>query len=225
MFDSVVIGNKDSFYDYEASMKEREIGDPKKKSIKETVPFSNAIYDFSKIDGEIYWDERVLTYVFEITADSPEELEEKKQKFKAWIMNVHEEDLYDPYIEYYHFVATFDDISCDDSEIEKSTITVTFTAYPYMVANQKTSHKALIKRLSFTRIQIENNSSHRIVPIFRSDNPFIVTINHDSHNLQAGETSDSSIVLEVGSNEVDFMGDHSVDGEYYVEIEFCEEVF
>lgn len=243
MFDSVVIGNKDSFYDYEASMKEREIGEPKKKSIKETVPFSNVVYDFTKINGEIYWEERPLTYVFEITADSPEFLEVKKQDFKAWVMNVHEENLYDPYIEHYHFVATFDDIKCDDSEIEKSTITVAFTAYPYMVANQKTTKSCLVNASGDTDIDddfqaniggstdteykydsvVSNLCDHRIKPTFFSIASCYLIHNGVTYEIPANEEfSSDDILLEVGDNELEFQAktaySHLVDITYYEEV-------
>jgi predicted Ser/Thr protein kinase len=79
MLDQLIIGDKGSCDDFEASVKERVIHPPKKKSIKKTIPFSNVTHDFSAINGEVYWEERTLEYIFEIIANSAEELEEKKQ--------------------------------------------------------------------------------------------------------------------------------------------------
>lgn len=211
----------DSAYDFDASMSEREISEPKKKSIKETVPFSNAIYDFTKINGEIYWEERTLTYVFEIIADSPEELEDKKRTFKDWVMNVHEEELHDPYIKDYHFLATFSEISCDDSEIEKSTITVVFTAYPYMISDAKRSfHFPLSTEL--TERKVVNNSSHRIVPTFISDVAFTVQFGGISYSFPSGEVTHEPLKLDVGNNLLSFQTSSSTGT---VKVEFNEEVF
>ena len=140
MLDQLRIGDKYSYDDFGASVAERKIGKPKKKTIKETVPHSNITYDFSKINGEIYWEERELQYVLELDAETPEELEDLKIDLSNWLMNVFEEDLFDPFIEGYHFRATYDDIDFDDSEVEKTTATVKFKAYPYMISNEPTKH-------------------------------------------------------------------------------------
>ena len=179
MIDQLIIGNTKSYDTFGASVKERKIHAPKKKTIKETVPFSNKTHDFSAIDGEVYWEERQLDYIFEILADSPEELEEKKTAFFSWIMNVREEKLYDPFTEGYHYLATFEDIDPDDSEIEKSTITVTFTAYPYKIANEATVTTQTITTSEKT-ITINNKSSHRIIPTFNSSTALTVTVNGSS---------------------------------------------
>lgn len=161
MNDQLIIGDKASVDDFEASLATRNIGMPTKKSIKETVPFSNVTYDFSKINGELYWEERELEYVFEIIAPTPEKLEELKTAFSNWVMNVHEEEIHDPFIPDHHFVGTFDDIDFEDEEsLDKTTVTVTFTAYPYKIANLPTVTE-LDGDSSYT-IPIVNNSAHPV---------------------------------------------------------------
>lgn len=221
MFDQVIIGNLGSVDDFDASMAERTIGEPKKKSIKETVPFSNAIYDFTKINGEIYWKERTLEYIFEIIADSPQELEEKKLAFKTWVMNIHEEELHDPYITDYHFIATFDDIKCDDSEIEKSTIEVTFTACPYMISNNAKRYvypfEANVEKL----VLITNKSSHKITPTLTASVPVTIKKGNTTFSISAGATTDDSFEFEMGNNELTLQAGESGT----LEISFYEEVF
>ena len=174
MFDQLIIGDKASYDDFEANVSERRIKDGKKKEIKDSVPFSNVTHDFSAINGEVYWEEKELEYIFEIEADTAEELEEKKIAFKSWIMNVMNEKLYDPYIRDYHFLATFNNIDPDDSEIEKSTITVTFTAYPYMIANKAKNYEIALEASKENTVTVVNDSSHRITPTFTADVAFTV---------------------------------------------------
>ena len=92
MLDQLIIADTGSYDKFGASIKEREIHAPKKKTIKDTVPFSNATYDFTAINGEIYWQERTMKYIFEIVENTPEELEERKMKFSNWVMNVMEQN-------------------------------------------------------------------------------------------------------------------------------------
>lgn len=220
MIDQLIIGDKASYDDFEANVKEREIQKPKKKSIKKSVAFSNAIYDFTKINGEVYWEERELEYVFEITADTPEELEEKKIPFCSWLMNVHEEKLFDPFIRDYHFIATFDDIDIDDSEIEKATITATFTAYPYMIANKpKVYEKTVSSNLTFS---VLNDSSHRLIPTIKLSGNARIIYENTSVSLAAGTHESELFMLPVGES-VFYIENQSED-EITVSVSFIEEV-
>ncbi len=222
VIDQLIVGGKRSYDDFEANVKEREVTAPKKKSIKETVPFSNKTYDFSKINGEIYWNERELTYVFEITANSPEELEDKKQAFTDWIMNINDEKIFDPFISDYHFIGSFDDIDFDDSEIEKSTITVTFSAYPYMISNAEKVFTFQLTEGEEITTNLINNSSHRIIPTFTSDIDFVITKGMSSFSFPSGTTKSEKFKLEKGVSMVK-MQPASEGGT--VKILFNEEVF
>ena len=221
MLDQLIIGDVCSYIDFEASVAERRITKPKKKSIKETVPFSNVTHDFSAIHGELYWEETELEYVFEITADSAEELEEKKQPFRNWIMNVMNEELHDPFIKDYHFLATFSDIAEDDSEIEKSTITVKFTAYPYMIANFKRVYTCDLTTEVSTLV-VTNNSSHRIVPTFICDIGWLMQIGGASYAISPGEVKDDKFMLAPGKNTL-LVTAGAPSGT--LRVEFYEEVF
>lgn len=221
MIDQLRIGNLYSYDNYEASVKERTITDAKKKSIKETVPFSNVTHDFSAINGEVYWEEKTLEYVFEITAATPEELEDKKIAFKSWVMNVMSEELHDPFISGYHFIATYDDISVDDSEVEKSTIAVTFTAYPYMIANDVKLYRTTLVANEEVTVTVHNESSHRITPSLNSDVAFKLTMGESVYGLSAGETTDDALKFPVGMTTLKLEAETNGT----VEISFYEEVF
>lgn len=221
MFDQLIIGDKASYDDFEANVSERRIKDGKKKEIKDSVPFSNVTYDFSAINGEVYWEEKELEYIFEIEADTAEELEEKKIAFKSWIMNVMNEKLYDPFIRGYHFIATFSNIDPDDSEIEKSTITVKFTAYPYMIANKAKNYEIVLEASKQVTVNVVNDSSHRITPTFTADVAFTVKIGDSSFAIPSGETTDDSFKLAVGKNVLTLSATKSG----VVNISFYEEVF
>lgn len=222
MMDQLIIGNKASYDDFEASVRERKIHMPEKKSIKDTVPFSNKTYDFSAINGEAYWNERSLEYVFEIWADSPEELETKKQRFFGWIMNVMEEDIHDPFIDGYHFVGTYDSSDPEDDEhIDKTTITVKFTAYPYMIANEKT--ELVFKTYKATPIieTIEVNSSHRIMPKITTGDQALLSVNGNQIMIQAGTFESESVYLMSGTNRIQIQ---NLNTDSSLTMEFWEEV-
>lgn len=223
MLDQLRIGDKYSYDDFLASVAERKIGKPKKKVIKETVPYSNKTYDFSKINGEIYWEERELEYILELDAETPEALEDLKIALSDWLMNVIEEDLFDPFIVDYHFKATFEDIDFDDSEVEKTTATVKFSAYPYMLANDEKIYSVTIPTDEALTIKVKNNSSHRITPTLVVE---AASVNFEfggsSYSISEGETTDSSLMFPVGENNI-IIQPNETGGNFT--IKFTEEVF
>lgn len=220
MFDQLIIGEVHSYDDFDASVAERRIIKPKKKSVKESVPYSNITHDFSAINGEIYWDETQLEYDFEIIADSAEELEEKKQPFLNWIMNVMNEKLHDPFIHDYHFKATFDDIEIDESEIEKAYITVKFTAYPYMIANEPRMYTFPLTTTE-TTVTVNNESSHRIIPTLITDVECTVKAGNNTVGI-SGEIAHEYFMLAPGKNSFAIKAASAAGT---LQIRFYEEVF
>lgn len=222
MLDQLIIGDKASFDDFGASVAERKINSPPKKEIKETVPFSNVTYDFSAINGELYWGERELEYIFEITAPNPEALENKKTAFSNWVMNVMEEKILDPFIPDFHFMGTYKDMTLDDDEsIEKTTITVKFTAYPYKIANSPKTYNFTVPANTETVKTVINNSGHKVTPIIITDVGIILTLDSGSYSVPIGETADSSLKLNVGENTLTIQSETDC----IVTVKFYEEVF
>lgn len=225
MIDQLIIGDKLSHDDFSASIALRKIKLPKKKSIKESPPFSNITYDFSAINGEVYWEERELEYVFEILADDPEQLEELKKAFASWVMNVMALNLYDPFIPDYHFVVTYEDMDFDDDEgLEKTTATVIFKAYPYKISNRPIVYTFSIPASDEITTFIDNKSSHRITPTITTDSPITIIASNSSYSIGVGTTKDERFNLAVGINEITIQNTNA-NSQAVVSISFDEEVF
>lgn len=234
MTDQLIIGSKASFDDFFASVAKRTIGMPKKKSIKETVPYSNETYDFSAINGELYWEERELEYVFEIIAPTPEKLEELKTAFATWVMNVQGEELHDPFIPDYHFKATYNDMDFDDEEgLEKTTATVTFTAYPYKIANYPTVYEGREVSPETLRIGVNNPSGHPVKAVLsltyedgNYDGKRVgIGLNDKLWTMDAVDAVNRELVLPTGTSTLLFHSVLETYGAYTVKLTFTEEVF
>lgn len=224
MFDQLIIGEKKSLEDFGASVALRTIKPPVKKSIKETVPFSNLTYDFSAINGEVYWEERELQYQFEMIAAAPEELEAMKTKFSAWIMNVQGEKIFDPYDPDWHYVGTFDSMEySDDDSMLKTTASVIFFAYPYKIANVESIFGGNVPLQDERDFVVINNSAHRITPTITSDKAVTIRLNDVSYAIPAGTITDEILMLAVGENLVTVQ--NNTEEVCKVQISFFEEVF
>lgn len=224
MLDQFIIGEKASFDDFGASVSARKISTPKKKEIKETVPFSNVTYDFSAIGGEVYWEERELQYDCEIIAPNPEDLERKKTAFSAWVMNVISENLIDPFDTNYHYIATYRDVTySDDESMEKTTAAVKFSAYPYKIANNPKVYKFTIPANSEITATILNDSSHRLAPTIITDKAITLKLDDVSYSVPEGETTGGDFKLKMGVNTV--VLNNATDTECALTVKFYEEVF
>lgn len=224
MLDQLIIGTKASFDDFSASFSSRRIGTPQKKEIKETIPFSNKTFDFSAINGEVYWEERELEYEFEIIAPTPELLENAKLLFASWIMNIANEDIYDPFIKDYHFTnCTYSEMEFEDDEsIEKTTAKVKFTAYPYKVANDEKIYSFTIPAGSTKEVEVINNSAHRIKPVFTADGSAVVLLNGEtSFAVNTGDYE--GVKLKAGANTLEIQ--NGQESELTLTVKFTEEVF
>ena len=136
-------------------------------------------------------------------------------------MNVQKEELHDPYIKNFHYLATFNDIDVDDSEVEKATITVKFTAYPYMICDFPKIAVFQIPEVDNT-VSVDNKSSHRITPTFKASVECIITKGNASYGIQAGEITDDSFTLDPGVNTFSVRATGNVGT---LTVEFREEVF
>lgn len=222
MFDQIVIGRKGSHDVFGASVMTRRIKDPAKKKITKTVPFSNATYDFTKINGQIYWNQRELQYVFEMIASTPEELEDMKIAFSDFVMNVIDDEIYDPFIPDYHFVGTYESKDYDDDESgEKTTVTVTFLAYPYKIANRPRIYT--VNTDTNETVVVRNNSSHKIIPTITVTGEVRIVYGDISYAASTGVVEEDVFELEVGVNS--FYIENLGEEDCTVEIRFSEEVF
>ena len=224
MTDQLTIGDKDSYDDFDASLARFDAKPPKKKSIRETIPFFNGSYDFSTINGEVYWEDRVIECIFEILADTPEELEDKKAAFSNWVMNVTEQDIYSPFIPDYHFVGTFEEMDYEDDDgLDKTTATVTFLAYPYKVANEPKRYQYITERGGTNTWYIPNESSHPVEAYVA------ITSAQAGNTVQIGDTIKTTTAepvdtfyLKISPGTV-LVHVSSKNGSTTVEIEFTEE--
>ena len=194
----LIINNKKSFDDFNVYIGERTITPPTKKIIKETVPFSNDVYDYSKLDGEIYWNEATLTYVFDIAELTTEQMEVVKSNLLTWLSNVHDDDIYDPYIGDYHYHGSYDSCSWEE-DFGAGKLTVDFLVYPYKIANNETQFSHTLTS-GTNNISVVNNGSHRITPTFICSENMAIQIGTIVYSLPSGTTKDDSVKLDVGTN-------------------------
>ena len=130
---------KHSYRDYRLTIASRDIGYPEKIKVKYQVPYSNTEQDFSMINGSQNYSQREVTYQFNIAhqrIQTKESMYNTKTLLVNWLMNsVGKQDLWDDYIDGYHFHGEVE----SGPEVQENwidgTVDVTFTCYPFMISD------------------------------------------------------------------------------------------
>ena len=129
------VNGMDTYLDFGLHLAKREIGRPKRKTIKETVPYMNGSYDFSALNGQVAYEDRTLRYTFVFIGANAAEIDVVLTPFANHCALVNNATLTDREMPGYYFKRVYfssDEIEEDDDGASV-TYTVEFTAYPYRI--------------------------------------------------------------------------------------------
>ena len=135
--DGIKIGVKHSYKDFGLVIASRNIGIPAKKIVKATIPYMNGAYDFSALNGVPVYEERLLTYGFDIAGATIGEMEVEKAAVLSWLMSAQDVDIYDDAYPDTHFHGSYDNATWTEDD-SQGNILVVFKAYPFRLANAET---------------------------------------------------------------------------------------
>lgn len=219
--DGIYFNEKHSSIDFGAICSYRKIGFPKKTKIKEKVPFSNRILDFSMIYGFQPYEERELEYTFTL-ADAPDvyALERQKIAFVNWLEGLSgQTKLTDDAIKGYYFLAEVEQIDVDyKSRIAE--VGVTFICYPFKIGEMKEGHDIwddfdfeldIAQDVEFTveskkTITIYNIGATPVNPVVTCSKTMNITLDSTTYQFPVGTTESDKFSLSVGANKMTIQG-------------------
>lgn len=211
--DGIRINGKHSYGNFGLELKTRKIGLPKKKSIRQTVAFMNGFYDYSALNGEPAWDERIIEYSFDVINENPVELDYFVSFVLDWLGNVHDADIFDDTVYGYHWHGSYDDSSVEwDESGMKAEITVSFAVHPFKIADNPTEHE--LTAGTHTII----NSGMTVAPYAVSNASAAIQIGTYVSPIPANESIQLEIDLVRGENTVIITGNGTVKLSYYEEV-------
>lgn len=213
MTDGIKINGKHSYGNFGLYLKSRKIGLPEKKSIRETVPYMNGYYDFSALNGAPAWNERIIEYSFDVTNDSPVELDYFVSYVLDWLGNAHDVDIQDDTVYGYHWHGSYEDanVEWDDSGMQAE-IRVSFVVHPFKIADVATSHALTAGTHTI------NNPGMAVAPYVSSMASAAIQIGSFVSSIAANTEVQLEIDLERGNNTVVVTGDGTVTLKYYKEV-------
>lgn len=227
----ITIGDKHSYKDFGLTIVSKNIGTPKKKKIKETVPFMNGTYDFSSIYGEQCYEERELTYKFNLISNSKIQLSMLNTLITNWLMNNFKTELYDDSIPGFYFMAECEEVDFDENR-KDGILTVKFNSYPFKIStNYEGSdiwdifnfeldmvQDTKLEVENIKNIQLYNNGAIGINPIVICSNDMEIIKGTTTFKFKAGESKSWSFKLDKGLNNLTIKGTGAIEFKWYKEV-------
>lgn len=212
MTDGIRANGKHSYGDFGLYLKSRNIGLPEKKSLRETVAFMNGYYDFSTLYGAPAWNERIIEYSFDVTHDTPADLDFFVSHVLDWLGNVHDADIFDDTVYGYHWHGSYKEakVSWDDSGLYAE-IVVSFVVHPFKIADVETEHTLAAGTHTIV------NSGMAIAPYAVSSATAAIQIGSHVSSIAANNKIQLEIDLVRGENTVLVTGG-TVTLSYYEEV-------
>lgn len=217
--------------EYNMWLVERSAPTPSEKRIIEDVPFMQGEYDFSMILGGRVYENRQLTYVFEMLERNYQSRKSIQTSLENWLMRSGHEPLYDDHAKDYYYIA-----KCESVEIADSygglTITVTFDAYPFKIGEYLEGNDiwdifnfeldvAQITEFEINgtkTIMLYNAGSNMVSPKIKASNEFDITLDNKEYKISSGTTESSEFVLPLGENELTIKGYGTIEFLFYKEL-------
>lgn len=145
---------------------------PAPRQITDTVPYRDGVYDFSRFDGSLHYDNRTITCVFNIVASDTDELNDRLGKLNDWLYSDGDGMLYDDHDAFWHY----EEVYCTD--IQKALIladqtamqvTATMSAYPYRISNSGIKAETINVSAANKFLAYEPNLDSPILSVFPYD--------------------------------------------------------
>lgn len=222
-----------SYRDFGLRVLERHIGNPPKIKRKERVPFSNEIYDFSGIYGGQEYEERPLTYIFNVKDYDKIDLSMKRVEVLNWLVPVNKKiKLIDDYVPGYYFMAEVEEAPDFDELRFRGRLTVTFTAYPFKISELHEGNDLwdpfnflldYAQTTEFTingtkEITLYNPGASVLQPKIIASNAMEIIKGNTTFNVPAGESQSHNFILHQGENKMTINGNGTIEFLFYKEL-------
>lgn len=224
----ITFNDKHSYTDFGLTVAQRQIGNPSKIKNKERVPYSNQFYDFSGIYGGQEYEERPLSYVFNVFDKhnlTKESFSTLKIAVLNWLMAPNNKiKLIDDAILGYYFLAEVEsDPSVEEWEYD-GTLSVEFTAYPFKISEREEGDdnwdefNFLLDYSQTTEFEVSgtleatlyNPGINTLKPVIKASAPMTIQKGSTTFNVPTGESESYDFMLSAGENPMKITGTGTV---------------
>lgn len=233
----ITFNGKHSYRDFGVTIAEKNIGYPEKQKIKVQVPFSNVEYDFSELYGEQTYTPRPLTYTLNVldkhAINTTVSINMLETKLSNWLMNSNgKQKLYDDSIPGYYYLAEVEGGLDFDELWNHGTLTVEFTAYPFMI-NELHEGNDLWDPFNFeldvaqiTDFEVNgsldvilyNVGTPKLSPSIETSALMEIIKDGVTYNIPAGKSKSEEFKLKSGENKLMIKGNGTIKFTFFKEL-------
>lgn len=217
--------------EYKMWLVERSAPTPEEKAITESVPFMQGHFDFSTILGGRVYENRPLTYQFEILERDYLTRKIFQTSLENWLMKGGYEPLYDDHAPEYHYLAKCESVETADA-YGGLTVNIEFDAYPFKIAELAEGNDiwdtfnfeldvAQVTKFSVNgsvNIILYNVGANNLTPAIKATAPMTIIKDGVSYSIPAGETNSYEFVLCQGENPMSIRGNGAIEFLFYKEL-------
>lgn len=229
----LLIDDVDIFEKWGITVKERNIGKPRKKKILETLPYTSKVLDFSNIYGSTAYEERPLQYVLNIIGTQPNRIATGflETEFTNFIMSKQKIKLVDEVFPGYHFVAEVREGTDFSPLFNYGELLVNFEAYAFKIKEAKEGSPYwddytildYYQEVNFSvngsrNIELMNNGSEVIFPKVTCSSQMKTKIRNKEITFPPGVTLSLDFELQIGMNYLEVTGNGDIDFEFHKEL-------
>ena len=114
---------------------------PSEKEIIEDIPFVQGVYDFSNILGERIFDNRTISYTFQIYERDYEQRKHEQTVLQNKLMNTHITQLEDTHDSSYYYLGKCVSVGVEeDHEYGRLIVNIDFDCYPFKISKLPEGH-------------------------------------------------------------------------------------
>ncbi len=212
---------------------ERSAPSPGEKEITETIPYSQGILDFSMINDERYFTNRVITYKVEMFDRQYTDRKLLENSLKHQLMPVGVAVIKDTHDNGLHWLGKCKSIDVEDDEKYQTLVaTIDFDCYPFAIGNLAEGSdiwdEVFFPNCVFQKTKYDIDGSSTIDVINVGDaavSPEIIVTgditvsgNFGSVDISQGSYSDTPIVLSQGENTMSVSGTGTIEFKFYKEV-------
>lgn len=183
-------------------MQSKSIQSPSKKKLKDSVPFMNGSYDFSTVgsNGEIMYNEREISIVFGLPAETKEELQVMYSKVLEWLVDTGKHKLIFDVMKDYYFMAEVEETTSFEETMEFGKLEVKFIADPFKYSinyigsdlwDTFNFEEDIVQDSSYDINGSRNiniyNPGRSVRPIINCNSPMTLIQNGKAYNLSIGD--------------------------------------
>lgn len=217
--------------DYNMWLVSRSAPTPPEKEIIDSVPYMQGHYDFSDVMGERIYNNRTLSYVFEIKNRHYTSRKNVQTSLENWLMRSGIAPLYDDHAEGYYYMAKCTYINTEDAT-GGLRVTVDFDGYPFKISEAEEGHDiwdifnfeldvSILNEYQIngsTEVDLYNVGSNSRAPKITASSAMVIVKDGVTYNVPAGQSQNDSFRLMIGDNPMTITGNGSIKFHWYKEL-------